>query len=123
MKHKQHRYVQPHNVREAMELIQKLFNQYRNAPLTRELLDYHNNLVHRLNDDIHDAAVKEGNPKQLEQLENMADVMRRWVSIRLSGSPFEAKMRHFKLYSDGGTKFKRKVHKIKGSGNYRASRH
>lgn len=32
------RYIQPHDSLEAMELIQKLFNQYRRAPLTPELL-------------------------------------------------------------------------------------
>ena len=44
----ENRYVQPQNAKEAMELIQKLFNQYRNAPLTAELLQYHNNLIMRL---------------------------------------------------------------------------
>lgn len=32
MKHKEHRYIQPQNTQEAMLLIQKLFNKYRNAP-------------------------------------------------------------------------------------------
>ena len=31
---KNQRYVQPQNVREAMEVIQDLFNQYRDEPLT-----------------------------------------------------------------------------------------
>lgn len=48
----ENRYVQPQNAKEAMELIQKLFNQYRNAPLTAELLQYHNNLIMRLQTDI-----------------------------------------------------------------------
>ena len=48
----EHRYVQPQNAQEAMELIQKLFNQYRNAPLTAELLQYHNNFIMRLQTDI-----------------------------------------------------------------------
>ena len=52
----ENRYVQPQNAKEAMELIQKLFNQYRNAPLTAELLQYHNNLIMRLQTDIKQAA-------------------------------------------------------------------
>lgn len=120
---KQERYIQPKNAREAMELIQKLFNSYRSAPLTQELLTYHNNLVFRLGSDIHDAAVKEGNQELLKDLSTMSDAMRRWTSIRLSGRPFNFKLRHFKPVSENGTKFKRQVHKIHQSGGHRASRH
>ncbi|MGY0227340.1 hypothetical protein [Limosilactobacillus fermentum] len=91
-----HRYIQPQSAKEAMELIQKLFNSYRNAPLTSELLNYHNNLVARLNDDIMAAATTEG-PKRVEQLTGMIELMQAWTRIRLSGRPFLGKMRHFKL--------------------------
>ena len=50
------RYIQPHNANEAMTLIQKLFNEYRHAPLTDVLLKYHNNLIYRLKSDIYKAA-------------------------------------------------------------------
>lgn len=119
----QQRFIQPHTAREAMEVIQKLFNQYRSAPLTQELLAYHNNLVYRLGSDIHDAAVKEGNQELLKSLGTMSEAMRRWTVIRLSGRPFNFKLRHFKLVSESGTKFKRRVHKIHQSGGHRASRH
>lgn len=89
-----HRYIQPQSAKEAMELIQKLFNSYRNAPLTSELLNYHNNLVARLNDDIMAAATTEG-PKRVEQLTGMIELMQAWTRIRLSGRPFLGKMRHF----------------------------
>lgn len=79
-----HRYIQPQSAKEAMELIQKLFNSYRNAPLTSELLNYHNNLVARLNDDIMAAATTEG-PKRVEQLTGMIELMQAWTRIRLSG--------------------------------------
>ena len=74
------RYIQPQNTREALLLIQKLFNSYRNAPLTQELLSYHNNLIFRLGSDIHDAAVKEGQETQLEDLSNLSAAMRRWTT-------------------------------------------
>ena len=106
-----------------MELIQKLFNSYRSAPLTQELLNYHNNLVFRLGSDIHDAAVQEGDQELLKDLSTMSDAMRRWTAIRLSGRPFNFKLRHFKPVSENGTKFKRQVHKIHQYGGYRASRH
>lgn len=61
-----HRYVQPSGPLDAMQLIQRLFNKYRNAPLTAELLSYHQNLIHRLQDDIKQA-VKQTNNPQLSQ--------------------------------------------------------
>lgn len=123
MKHKDHRYVQPTGPEDAMRIIQKLFNSYRNAPLTEELLNYHNNLISRLQTDIKTAAEKSGNQRLIKDLTGMTDIMQRWITIRLSNRPFDAKMRHFKLVTDGGTKFKRHVHKINQGASHRASRH
>ncbi|CAM2993027.1 hypothetical protein ACGEN4_03800 [Limosilactobacillus mucosae] len=119
----ENRYVQPQNAKEAMELIQKLFNQYRNAPLTAELLQYHNNLIMQLQTDIKQAAEAEGQTALLKDLHEMTELMRRWTTIRLSGRPFAGKMRHFRFAPANGQKFKRQVHKIGGSSAHRASRH
>ncbi|MFR0583861.1 MULTISPECIES: hypothetical protein [Limosilactobacillus] len=119
----ENRYVQPKNAKEAMELIQKLFNQYRNAPLTAELLQYHNNLIMRLQTDIKQAAEEEHNEALLADLHDMTELMRRWTTIRLSGRPFTGKMRHFHFVANNGQKFKRQVHKMGGSSAHRASRH
>lgn len=119
----ENRYVQPQNAKEAMELIQKLFNQYRNAPLTAELLQYHNNLIMRLQTDIKQAAEAEGQTALLKDLHEMTELMRRWTTIRLNGCPFAGKMRHFRFAPANGQKFKRQVHKIGGSSAHRASRH
>lgn len=119
----ENRYVQPQNAKEAMELIQKLFNQYRNAPLTAELLQYHNNLIMRLQTDIKQAAEAEGQTSLLKDLHEMTELMRRWTTIRLSGRPFAGKMRHFRFAPANGQKFERQVHKIGGSSAHRASRH
>lgn len=119
----ENRYVQPQNAKEAMELIQKLFNQYRNAPLTAELLQYHNNLIMRLQTDIKQAAETEGQTALLKDLHEMTELMRRWTTIRLSGRPFTGKMRHFHFVANNGQKFKRQVHKMGGSSAHRASRH
>lgn len=116
------RYVKPQSAKEAMELIQKLFNSYRNAPLTSELLNYHTNLVARLNSDILLAAKQEG-PKQVADLKSMVALMQSWTRIRLSGRPFLGKMHHFKLSNGNQPKFKRRVHKMNGGSNHRASRH
>lgn len=118
----QERYIQPQNAKEAMELIQKLFNQYRNAPLTAELLQYHNNLIMRLQTDIKQAATDENQPTLLNDLHEMTEIMRRWTTIRLSGRSFTGKMKHFRV-TNQGPKFKRQVHKISGSSSHRASRH
>lgn len=115
----ENRYVQPQNAKEAMELIQKLFNQYRNAPLTAELLQYHNNLIMRLQTDIKQAAEAEGQTALLKDLHEMTELMRRWTTIRLSGRPFAGKMRHFRFAPANGQKFKRQVHKIGGSSAHR----
>ena len=117
------RYVQPHSAKEAMELIQRLFNKYRNAPLTNELLAYHNNLIYRLQSDIKQAAQQEGNSDLVDQLDTMTDVMRSWTNLKLTGHPFHGKLRHFKLVTDDGPKFKRRVHKIHQGNSHRASRH
>lgn len=119
----ENRYVQPQNAKEAMELIQKLFNQYRNAPLTAELLQYHNNLIMRLQTDIKQAAEAEGQTALLKDLHEMTELMRRWTTIRLSGRPFAGKMRHFRFAPANEQKFKRQVHKIGGSSAHHASRH
>ncbi len=119
----ENRYVQPQNAKEAMELIQKLFNQYRHASLTAELLQYHNNLIMRLQTDIKQAAEAEGQPALLKDLHEMTELMRRWTTIRLSGRPFAGKMRHFHFVANNGQKFKRQVHKMGGSSAHRASRH
>ena len=118
-----HRYVQPHNAKEAMTVIQRLFNKYRNAPLTNELLSYHNYLIYRLQSDIKQAAQQEGNPDLLKELNSMTDVMRSWTNLKLTGHPFHGKLRHFKLVTDDGPRFKRQVHKIHQGSSHRASRH
>ena len=94
MKHKKQRFIQPSGPEDAMRIIQKLFNSYRNAPLTRELLDYHNNLINRLQTDIYDAVVKANNDRLSKELDEMTEIMRHWISIRLSNRPLNAKMRH-----------------------------
>ena len=89
---KDSRYIQPRDSLEAMELIQKLFNQYRRAPLTAELLAYHQNLIERLEGDIHQAAEAEGQANRVQELDRMIKLMKDWTAIRLSGRPFNAKI-------------------------------
>lgn len=117
------RYIQPHNTNEAMTLIQKLFNEYRHAPLTDVLLKYHNNLIYRLKSDIYKAAEQENNSQQLSDLNQMIQIMEAWTKIRLNNQPFEGKMKNFKLVTNNSPKFKHHLHKIKGPLNHQASRH
>ncbi|MGK4165752.1 hypothetical protein AB0X60_04430 [Ligilactobacillus salivarius] len=117
------RYVQPQTVREAMETIQKLFNSYRHAPLTQDLLNYHINLTNRLQTDIYVAALREKKAKQLEDLKAMTEAMQTWTKIRSENKPFIGKMKNFRLTSNNGTKFKQHVHKIKGNHSYRGVKH
>ncbi len=118
------RYYTPKNSKDAMRQIEKLFNKYKDAPLTQELVTYHQGLVNRLKTDIMQAAKSEQVPSRLESVNSMINVMERWLQIRLSGQPFNGKMEHFKYTKNGATpKFKFHVHKIRGGSNHRASRH
>lgn len=54
----QKRYYQPQNSKDAMRQIEKLFNQYKNAPLTDALLQYHQKLVTYLQTSVVQAAKK-----------------------------------------------------------------
>ncbi len=123
MSSQEHRYVQPTGPKDAMELVQKLFNQYRNAPLTAELLSYHQNLTRRLQTDIKQAADQENDPQLTKQLASMTALMQSWTAIRLSGRPFPGKMHHFKLDVQTGPHYKVKNHKISRTGGHRSSRH
>lgn len=115
------RYIQPQSVHEALELIQSLFNSYRNEPLTNGLLAYHNNLIFRLQSDLKETAQRD-EPDQLLHIDSMTAIMRSWTNAKLTGKPFQGKMKNFKL-STAQPKFKTKVHKIKSGSSHRGARH
>lgn len=117
------RYIQPKNVQEAMELIEKLFNQYRHAPVTQELLSYHQQLINRLQSDIYQNAVAENKPGQLESLQQMITAMQTWTSMRLSNQVFQYKMKNFKLVTENHQQFKAHTIKSHTKQSHRASRH
>ncbi|CAJ1229092.1 hypothetical protein LZY01_06270 [Levilactobacillus zymae] len=118
------RYYQPSNVTDALTEIQKLFNSYRNAPFTQELLDYHRKLIDRLTGDLQDAARAEHRDDLVAAAQGMARAMQGWIQIRYSGQPYAGRLRHFKFVPDAtGPKFKRHVVKDHGSGTHRSSRH
>lgn len=116
------RYLQPQSAHEALTIIQKLFNSYRNAPLTAELLAYHQQLLRQVTGDIRQAAQSEG-PAILADQAAVAAAMQQWQQERLAGHPFPGKLRHFRLVQPTTTHFKRRVHKLKGATNHRARRH
>lgn len=117
------RYIKPKNVREAMELIQDLFNKYRHEPLTEELLRYHQGLTSRLQSDIYQEAILENNPCQLKQLQGMIGAMNEWTKLRTANKPFNGKMKNFKLTSTNHQKIKRLVRKARRGHNYHVSHH
>jgi len=118
------RYYQPDDVTDALKEVQKLFNSYRNAPLTQELLTYHQNLMGRLNGDLRTAAQAEKRDDLVTATQDMVQAMQGWITVRLSGKPYAGRLRHFKFVADAtGPKFKRHVVKDHGSGTHRSSRH
>lgn len=120
----QDRYYQPQNVTDALTEVQKLFNSYRNAPFTQDLLDYHRNLINRLTGDLRTAAQNENREDLVQATKDMASAMQGWIQIRFSGRPYPGRLRHFKFVPEAtGPKFKRHVVKDHGSGTHRSSRH
>lgn len=118
------RYYTPQNSKDAMRQIEKLFNKYKDAPLTQELVDYHQNLVNCLKTDILAAAKQENVPARIESINTMIAAMERWLKVRLAGNPYNGKMKNFKFVSDESLpKFKRHVHKMNGGSTHRSSRH
>ncbi|MDN6542581.1 MAG: hypothetical protein L0K52_02480, partial [Lentilactobacillus parabuchneri] len=80
------RYYTPQDSKDAMRQIEKLFNKYKDAPITQELVDYHQNLVNRLKTDIMQAAQSENVPARIESINSMIAVMERWLKVRLAGN-------------------------------------
>lgn len=54
------RFYEPKNSKDAMRFIERLFNSYKDSPLTQSLLVYHQKLINQLRDNIEPAAKTEG---------------------------------------------------------------
>jgi hypothetical protein len=117
------RYYQPNDIKDALQTIQKLFNTYTNAPLTPELMAYHQKLVNQLQTNLLPLAQQQTDQLRVDQIGQMIAVMQDWLKLRLNGQAFNGKMQHFKFVSNNQPTFKRRVHKIRGGQNHRASRH
>ena len=117
------RYYQPTDIKDALQTIQKLFNSYTDAPLTPELMAYHQKLSQQLQTNLLPLAKQQKSQLRVDQINSMVTVMQDWLKLRLNGQVFNGKMQHFKFVSNSKTTFKRRVHKIKGSQNHRSSRH
>lgn len=121
---KSERYFQPQNSKEAMRQIEKLFNQYKDAPLTSELISHHQSLLNRLQTDILAAAQQENIAQRIAANQSMQDIMQRWLRIRLAGKPYNGKMKKFKFVAaNAQPQFKRHVTKIKGNTNHQSTGH
>ncbi|RRK10237.1 hypothetical protein D1831_08345 [Lactiplantibacillus garii] len=117
------RYYQPTDIKDALQTIQKLFNTYTDAPLTTELVTYHQKLVNQLQTNLLPLAQQAHDQLRVTQINSMVTVMQDWLKLRLNGQAFGGKMRHYQFVSNQQTQFKRRVHKIRGNANHRASRH
>lgn len=118
------RYYQPKDAKDALRYIEGLFNQYVQAPLTTELVAYHQKLVKQIQEDILPTAEKAGQTVQVENAKQMILTMQSWLRIRMSGQPFAGKMHHFKFEADNSKpKFKRQVIKGRRSGGHQSVRH
>lgn len=123
MTNEQDRYYQPTDLKDAMQTIQKLFNSYTDAPLTPELMAYHQKMVQQLQTNLLPLAKQANDKLRADQINMMITVMQDWLKLRLNGQAFNGKMQHFKFVSSNQPQFKRRVHKIRGGQNHRASRH
>lgn len=116
------RYYQPKNTKDALRFIEKLFNKYRNAPITKPLMQYHQKLMNQIRTNLIPMARQEQAPQRVKAAQNMYRIMKLWITIRLAGQPFPHKLRDFKISTDQ-PKFKAHHVRIKGQNHLRASRH
>ncbi|UQS86274.1 hypothetical protein MOO44_04950 [Nicoliella spurrieriana] len=118
------RYYQPKDAKDAMRYIEKLFNRYRNEPLTQELLAYHQKLISQIATNIIPVAKQEHNQQRIKAAQEMETIMQQWIRAKLMGQPFNGRMHHFQFEPDNQRiKFKRHHVKVKGNSNLRSSRH
>ncbi|WP_288530719.1 hypothetical protein [uncultured Secundilactobacillus sp.] len=120
----ENRYYQPKDAKDALRYIEGLFNQYLQAPLTMELVSYHQKLIKQIQEDVLPTAQKAGQPAQVANANQLVDTMHDWLRIRMNGQPYAGKVRHFQFVADDARpKFKRKVLKGRRSGGHRSARH
>lgn len=113
---------QPQNTKDAMRFIEKLVNQYINAPITRELLLYNQKQINYLRQQVvSEAKNHEHEPQRAKTAEAFAEELEKWQKIRLSGDQIPGKMRHFKLDTTQKATFKKERGKNQTTTNYRTS--
>lgn len=117
-----HRFYQPKNSKDAMRFMERLFNKYRNAPLTKPLLQYHEKLMHQLRTNVEVIAKREGVPARVRSAQRMYRIMQDWIRLRITGHAFHGKMRHFKI-DQHHHRFKARYIKISSGHNFRSSQH
>ncbi|GAK48115.1 hypothetical protein LOSG293_190220 [Secundilactobacillus oryzae JCM 18671] len=120
----ENRFYQPQNSKDALRYIEKLFNSYKDAPLTQELLDYHLKLVNQVQTDILSTAKSENIPSRVTAATDLAEALQQWQRIRMNGKPYNGRIRHFHYEPENSLpKFKRKVIKSNSTNSHRSSRH
>ncbi|WP_369404635.1 hypothetical protein [Secundilactobacillus odoratitofui] len=85
------RYYQPQNAKDALRYIENLFNQYAQAPLTTELVAYHQKLVKQLEDDILPTAQAANQSVQVENTRQMIQTMQSCLGFALVANHLPAK--------------------------------
>lgn len=118
------RFYEPKNSKDAMRFIERLFNSYKDSPLTQSLLVYHQKLINQLRDNIEPAAKTEGIESRVKAAQNMQRIMSDWVQIKMAGKPYNGRMHHFDFQPDSAQqKFKRNNIKLSNNGGHQSSRH
>lgn len=118
------RFYQPTNSKDAMRKIQKLFNQYCQAPLTNELLQYHFKLLNQVKTNVLPVAKTENVPERIHAAQSIIATMEKWLTLRLAGKPYQGQMKHFRFVANQDIlRYQRHQIKVKGSTPMRSSRH
>ncbi|MCO6542267.1 MAG: hypothetical protein J6573_08215 [Lactobacillus sp.] len=112
---------QPQNTKDALRYLEKLVNQYLNAPLTPEIIAYNQKQINYLRQQVIPVAQQqEHNPQRAQQAALMAQQLAQWQTQKLAGLPTPTKMRHFKLETPHPIKYQHRRGKSAQPGNYRA---
>ncbi len=102
----ENRYYQPKDSKDAMRYVEKLFNKYKNAPLTDALLQYHQKLIYYLQTSVITAAQQEHQPQREKAAKNMIAIMQDWIRVRALGQTFNGSLKGFKVTKNKHIKYK-----------------
>ncbi|NVY96253.1 hypothetical protein HU830_03550 [Lactobacillus sp. DCY120] len=115
---------QPQDTKDALRYLEKLINQYLNAPLTPELIAYNQKQIKYLEEEIIPYALKvEHQPQRARKAQTMVQALKQWPNKRLSSTSSNLQMRHGQISPHQQTAYQHRAGKHHSQPHYRTSNH